>query len=153
MRRVAAITLLFCWGLLQAEVVLASLAGCARAADGTVDGQENGQENAPVEMAADPGAELMPAIHAMDAAMTVPSAPCHAGGHDSGAMTMGPAPLDTTSPEPGCIACDLNCGALYLLEPALQTSQIRPPAATPACEGDYGPRVGSLFPALRPPIV
>jgi len=145
MRRVAAITLFICWGLLQAESVLASLAGCARAADGVMDG--------PVEMAGDPGPELMPVIHAMDAAMTDPFAPCHAGGHDSGAISMSPALLDTTSPEPGCIACDLNCGALYLLEAALQTSPIPSPAATPACEGDYGLRVGSLFPALRPPIV
>jgi hypothetical protein len=100
-----------------------------------------------MDVAVESGAAASSATAAMEAMMADPAAPCHG----SGAMVS--VPSEAPAADPDCTACDLNCGSLFLLEPALNTGQTPLSAATRVPEGHFGPLIGSLFPALRPPIV
>jgi hypothetical protein len=134
--------------LLQAEAVLASLAGCERLAVGAGKPAEQGDsatahgaDHATMDtasMAAGMAAEMAAAMSA--------EAPCHSGGALEEAT-------DTTQATAGnCTACDLNCGSLMALAAATGRSSTYPSGSAPAVERTYDLREGAPFPALRPPI-
>ncbi len=133
-----------CLALLQTQLVLASASAC-RSDMATDSSSKPAMPMEHMVVSDQPtGMSVMPgmSLNANDAA------PCHGDvpGVDSA--------LPVTAGESFCVKCELGCGgfASFVAPAALDTAPLYARTLTPMAADD-GLLSGSLFPALRPPIL